>query len=391
MHIDLNAFFATCEEIKNPELIGKPVIVCTESGRGVVSTASYKAREFGVHSAMPYFEAKRLCPEGIFVKPDFAYYEMMSRSFFSFLKRYSLFIEEASIDEGYVDMTETCKHVTDPKAYFQKIMDDLLKEIGLKCSIGVAPTKFLAKMASDMKKPLGLTFLYRRSLNETLYPLPIESFFGIGKTTPAKFKPIGITTIGASKKKVDQDDAEIKTLFGKYFLVIKEEINGYGDDVVDPTPYDPKSLGHSETFPYDTNEEYIIKNKLKELSMEVSEGVKRERKKGKTIVLVVKDSDFSNHNKSMTLPEGTDDGEIIFETVSKLYDSNYLGVMLLLVGVTLQNLYNPSEETVQMNIWNFEEYEKMDETKLLVNELNRKMKKPALKIASEVNKKNGNQ
>ena len=135
----------------------------------------------------------------------------------------------------------------------------------------------------------------------------------------------------------------------------------------------------------------FIKNKLKELSMEVSEGVKRERKKGKTVVLVVKDSDFSNHNKSMTLPEGTDDGEIIFETVSKLYDSNYLGVMLRLVGVTLQNLYNPSEETVQMNIWNFEEYEKMDETKLLVNELNRKMKKPALKIASEVNKKNGNQ
>lgn len=391
MHIDLNAFFATCEEIKNPELIGKPVIVCSESGRGVVSTASYKAREFGVHSAMPYFEAKRLCPEGIFVKPDFAYYEMMSRSFFSFLKRYSLFIEEASIDEGYVDMTEACKHVADPKAYFQKIMDDLLKEIGLKCSIGVAPTKFLAKMASDMKKPLGLTFLYRRSLNETLYPLPIESFFGIGKKTSAKLKDIGIMTIGDLKKKVDQDDEEIKTLFGKYFLVIKEEINGYGDDVVDPTPYDPKSLGHSETFPYDTNEEYIIKNKLKELSMEVSEGVKRERKKGKTVVLVVKDSDFSNHNKSMTLSEGTDDDEIIFETVSKLYDSNYLGVMLRLVGVTLQNLYNPSEETVQMNIWNFEEYEKMDETKLLVNELNRKMKKPALKIASEVNKKNGNQ
>lgn len=390
MHIDLNAFFATCEEIKNPTLIGKPVIVCNESGRGVVSTASYKAREYGVHSAMPYFEAKRLCPEGTFVEPDFGYYEMMSRSFFSFLKRYSLLIEEASIDEGYVDMTEACKNVTDPKAFFQKIMDDLKEEIGLKCSIGVAPTKFLAKMASDMKKPMGITFLYRRSLKETLYPLPIDAFFGIGRKSSAKLKDMGISTIGDLKSRIDRDDSQIKGLFGKYFSVIKEEINGYGDDIVDPTPYDPKSLGHSETFPYDTNEEYIIKNKLRELSMEVSEGVKRERKKGKTVVLVVKDSNFSNHNKSLTLPEGTDDGNVIFETVCKLYDANYLGIMLRLVGVTLQNLYNPSEETVQMNLWNFEEYEKMDETKLLVNELNRKMKKPALKIASEVSKKNGN-
>ena len=390
MHIDLNAFFATCEEIKNPSLIGKPVIVCSESGRGVVSTASYKAREFGVHSAMPYFEAKRLCPEGIFVPPDFSFYVMMSRSFFSFLKRYSLLIEEASIDEGYVDMSEACKNISDPKAYFQKIMDSLQEEIGLKCSIGVAPTKFLAKMASDMKKPLGITFLYRRNLDKTLYPLPIDSFFGIGRKSSAKLKDLGVSTIGDLKNLVDQDDSRVKAIFGKFFSVIKEEINGYGDDFVDPTPYDPKSLGHSETFPYDTNEEYIIKNKLRELSMEVSEGVKREKKKGKTIVLVIKDTNFVNHNKSLTLSEGTNDGNLIFEMVSKLYEANYLGVMIRLVGVTLQNLYNPSEETVQMNLWNFEEYEKMDETKLLVNELNRKMKKPALKIASEVSKKNGN-
>lgn len=390
MHIDLNAFFATCEEIKDPTLADKPVIICSETARGVVSTASYKAREYGVHSAMPYFEAKRLCPNGFFIKPDFGYYEMMSRSFFSFLRRYSLIIEEASIDEGYVDMSEACKGVRNPELYFQNIMDTLKEEIGLKCSIGVAPTKFLAKMASDMKKPMGITLIYRKNLRETLYPLPIESFFGIGRKTSAKLNEMGIKRIGDLKERIDSDDERIKKLFGKSYANIKAEINGYGDDVVDPTPYNPKSLGHSETFSYDTNDECIIENKIKELSFEVSEGIKRDKKKGKTVVLTVKDTDFKNHNKSISLSEGFDDGDEISSIAIKLYEQNYLGMLIRLVGVTIQSLYDPQDEITQMNFWNFSEYEKMDETKLLVNELNRKMKKPVLKMANEVKKKDGN-
>ena len=389
MHIDLNAFFATAEEIRNPSLIGKPVIICGTSSRSVVSTASYKAREFGVHSAMPYFEAKRLCPDGIFLPPDFAYYRMLSRSFFSFLKNNSLIIEEASIDEGYVDMSEATKGIKDPEGFFEGIMLKLYKEIGLKCSIGVAPTKFLAKMASDMKKPMGITIIYRKKLNETIYPLPIDSFFGIGKKSSEKLKEMGINTIGDLKKRIDSEDKDIKAFFGKMYSRVKDEINGYGDDFVDSTPFDPKSVGHSETFPFDTNDEELIKRKLEELSFEVSDDAKKDKKKGKTIVLVIKDSEFKSHNKSVTLAEGTFDPEIIYNNVAKLFEANYLGMMIRLVGVTLQNLYDPNEETVQMNLWNFEEYEKMDKTKLLVNELNRKMKKPSLKIASEV-KKNGN-
>lgn len=389
MHIDLNAFFATAEEIKNPKLVGKPVIVCSETNRGVVSTASYKAREYGVHSAMPYFEAKKLCPEGIFVPPDFEYYEMLSRSFFSFLKRYSLIIEEASIDEGYVDMTEACKGIKEPLKYFEHIQQSLYKEIGLKCSIGVAPTKFLAKMASDMKKPMGITIIHRRNIGKMIYPLSIDSFFGIGKKSSSKLKKIGIHTIGDLKRHLDEDDKRLKDLFGKMYVAIKEETNGYGNDFVDATPYDPKSLGHSETFPFDTNDEEIIKRKLNELSAEVSAGIKRDGKKGKTIVLVIKDNEFKSHNKSISLNEGTDDSVVIYSNVSRLYEANYLGMMVRLVGITVQNLYDPVDETVQMNLWNFSDYEKLDKTKLLVNELNRKMKKPSLKIASEV-KKNGN-
>lgn len=388
MHIDLNAFFATAEELRHPELVGKPIVVGGYGPRGVVSTASYAARKYGIHSAMPGAQAKKLCPEAVFLEPDFGYYSMLSRSFFSYLKRYSLIIEEASIDEGYVDMTEATKGVKDAHQYFQGIMMGLLKEIGLKCSIGVAPTKFLAKMASDMKKPLGITFLYRKNLSQTLYPLPIDAFFGIGKKTAERMKEIGIKTIGDFKRATDVDDPKILSMLGKSYSTLKKEVNGTSSDTVDPTVYDAKSLGHSQTFPFDTNEEDTIKAKITELAIEATGGIRRDHKKGKTITLVIKDSDFKSHSKSLTLSEATDSSEMVTQTAIRLYESNFLGMMIRLVGVTISNLLDPHEETVQMSLWNYENYEEMDKTKLLVNELNRKLDKPALKLASEV-KKNG--
>jgi DNA polymerase-4 len=171
--------------------------------------------------------------------------------------------------------------------------------------------------------------------------------------------------------------------------VIKDWVNGYGDDVVDPTPFDPKSIGHSETFPYDTSDEGEILHKLHELSLETAEGANSSKKKGKTIQLVIKDKDFKTHDKSVSFKEATADGETIFERAKSLYEENFLGIEIRLVGVTLQNLIDPKKETVQMTFDNYQSYEEMDETKLLVNELNRKMKKPALLVASEA-KKHGN-
>jgi len=390
MHIDLNAFFACAEELRHPEWSGKPIVVAGEGPRSVVATASYQARAYGVHSAMPYYQAKELCPQAIFVPPDFGYYSMLSRSFFAYLKRYSLIIEEASIDEGYVDMTKATQHVHDAYRYFGNIQAGLLKEIGLKCSIGVAPTKFLAKMASDMKKPMGITFIYRKDLATKLYPLPVGACFGIGKKTVPHLQALGIQTIGDFQKMAAKDDPRLMELFGKSYASLKAAVNGRSSDVVDPTPMDPKSLGHSETFDYDTNDVDFIKNKIHQLSMEVAAGVKRDKKKGKTIRLTLKDSEFRSHVKSNTLSEATDDPETIYMNACRLYEANYLGMMTRLVGVALDNLVDPHEETVQMNFWNYGEYEKLDKTKLLVNELNRKMDKPALLLASEAKKKDGN-
>jgi len=389
MHVDLNAFFATAEVLRHPEYAGKPVIVAGLGPRGVVSTASYEARAFGVHSAMPTYQAREKCPEGIFLEGDFAYYEVLSQSFFAYLKRFSPLLEEASIDECYVDMSKPLAHERDPLSYLKGIQDGLLAQMGLRCSIGVAPTKFMAKMASEMKKPMGLTILRRKDLAERLYPLPIESFYGIGKKTAPRLRELGIGTIGDLKAMSDKDDPRLLALLGKFYYVIKEWVNGFGDNHVDPAPFDPKSIGHSETFPYDTSETSLILPKLEQLSKETGHGADGAHKKGRTVQLVIKDKDFKTHDKSVSFKEATSSGEVIYEKAKALYEASFLGLEIRLIGVTLQNLIDPKKETVQMTFFNYGSYEEMDETKLLVAALNRKMKKPALIVASEV-KKHGN-
>jgi DNA polymerase-4 len=386
MHVDLNAFFASAEVVRNPALAHKPVIVCSLSSRGVVATASYEARAFGVHSAMPTYLAKKLCPQGIFLEGDFAYYEMLSQSFFAYIRSFSPLVEEASIDECYVDMTKPLTKEKNPTAYLLSLQNGLLEQIGLRCSIGVAPTKFLAKMASDMKKPMGLTILRRRDLANKLYPLPIASFYGIGKKTAPRLEALGIATIGDLKKASDQDLPSLVSLLGKAYPVVKDWVNGRGDDTIDVAPFDPKSIGHSETFPYDTSEEEEISKKITSLAKEVSDGAKREGKKGRTVQLVVKDTEFHSHDKSVSFKDMTDDAAEIAAKAIDLYRKNFLGLTIRLVGVTLQNLVNPKAETVQMSFWNYGEYEEMDKTRLLVAELNRKLPHPVLEVASEVKK-----
>lgn len=387
MHVDLNAFFATAEALRDPSLANKPLIVAGTGRRGVVSTASYEARAYGIHSAMPTYQALQLCPNLIVRPGDFPYYEMLSRSFFAYIRTYTPLVEVASIDECFADMTRPMRNVRDAEAYLRSLQDGLLQQIGLKCSIGVAPTKFLAKMASDMKKPMGVTILRRRDLEEKLYPLPIESFYGVGKKTSPRLRELGINTIGDLKKRTDVDDPSLVSLMGKFYSVIKDWVNGEGDDAINMTPADAKSIGHSETFEVDTADYEEIRAKIAELSGEVASGAQGDGKKGTTVQLVVKDTSFKSHDKSVSFRESTNKADDIYARAITLYEKNFLGLPIRLVGVTLQNLVNPVEETVQMSLWNYGEYEEMDRTKLLINELNRKMEKPMLKRASEAKKK----
>lgn len=384
LHIDLNAFFVRCEELEDPSLIGKPVIIGHSGRGGVVSTCSYKAREFGVRSGMPTFQALKLCPNAIIIPGHYSLYSKKSHEFINFVKKHSTLIEQASIDECYVDMTKTLSNIKNPLEYIKNMQDTLFKETGLMCSIGVAPTKFLAKMGSDYKKPMGITIIHRKDIARILYPLPIESFFGIGKKTAPKLRKMGINTIGDLAKLINEDDPEIKKEFGRFYYGIKDWISGYGSDEVETEPWDPKSIGNSTTFKFDTNNFEEIKEYVRELSKEVSERAKEANKVGYSVQLVLKDDDFKVINRSKKLNKPTNDFIEIFDIATQLLEANLGNKMIRLAGVTLQNLVDPSEVVIQMSIFdNYDEIKEECATKLLIAELNRKMKKPVFKTAAE--------
>lgn len=384
LHIDLNAFFVRCEELEDPSLIGKPVIIGHSGRGGVVSTCSYKAREFGVRSGMPTFQALKLCPNAIIIPGHYGLYSKKSHEFINFVKKHSTLIEQASIDECYVDMTKTISNIKNPLEYIKNMQNTLFKETGLMCSIGVAPTKFLAKMGSDYKKPMGITIIHRKDIARILYPLPIESFFGIGKKTAPKLRKMGISTIGDLAKLINEDDPEIKKEFGRFYYGIKDWISGYGSDEVETEPWDPKSIGNSTTFKFDTNNFEEIKEYVRELSKEVSERAKEANKVGYSVQLVLKDDDFKVINRSKKLNKPTNDFIEIFDIATQLLEANLGDKMIRLAGVTLQNLIDPSEVVIQMSIFdNYDEIKEECAAKLLIAELNRKMKKPVFKTAAE--------
>ena len=390
VHIDLNAFFARCEEIKNPSLEGKAVAIGHDGRAGIVSTCSYEARKYGVSSGMPMFKAKQLCKKLIVLPCDYRFYTAMSKVFFNFVKRYTSIIEMASVDELFADFTEQLKKEKDANLYFRKIQAALYKETGLKCSIGVSTTKFLAKMASDYQKPMGLTFIHPSDISTILFPLKIESMFGVGKKTAPRLKAIGINTIGDLYQRLEEQDLETMTILGKSYSLLKEWLEGKGSDEVETIREDPKSIGNSTTMPFDTDNPSQVKEHLLDLAKEVSIRAKREDKLGHTIQLVIKDTSFKSFNKSISLDNPTNDEKVIYEYACRLYDQHFQGIVVRLVGITLQNLLDSREMAVQMSLFDYERHEEESATKLLINEINRSLKKPLLKRASEVIKKDGN-
>ena len=389
VHIDLNAFFVRCEEIKDPSLENKAVAVGHEGRAGIVSTCSYAARKFGVTSGMPMFKAKQLYPKILIITPDYHYYSAMSKKFFSFVRQYTKLVEPASIDECFADFTEAVKDEKDVVLFFRKMQENLYKETGLKCSIGVSTTRFLAKMASDYQKPMGLTIIHKRAIENILFPLKVESMFGVGRKTAPRLKSIGINTIGDLYNKLEKEDEDTKNILGKSFYLLKDWLEGKGSDEIEMEKWDPKSIGNSTTLPYDTDNETEIKKRFQDLAKEVSERASREDKLGHTIQIVVKDQTFKSFNKSMTLDNPTNDWKIIYEAACALYEKNFKRLTLRLVGITLQNLIDYQDMAVQMSLFDYSRHEEESKTKLLINELNRSLKKPLLKRASEV-KKNGN-
>ncbi len=402
LHIDLNAFFVRCEEIKNPSLENKPVVIGGDGRGGIVSTCSYEARKYGIHSGMPMFQAKMLCKNLIIIPPDFNYYKLMSKEFIAYVKKITPLIEQTSIDECYCDITHLLEKNKNLNIYkFLNIFQNkLFNATKLMCSIGVGCTKFIAKMGSDYKKPMGLTVIRNKDIPSILFPLPVGNYYGIGKKTVPRLNEIGIKTIGDLYNALKNKQNNAFELLGKMSSSIIYHLEGKGDDVIDISPYDQKSIGIQHTLPYDTNNVFYLKGILIDEFENIFKEITYKKKVCKTIEIMFKDANYDNAFKlktfSKTLKSLTDNKETLLEATLKLFEESTSKLFkdddfqIRLIGLNFSNLEDKSNATIQMTFDNYQDFIEQDKTLLLINDLNRKAKKDIFMRASDLKNKHGN-
>ena len=341
LHLDMDAFYPSVEVLDNPELMGKPVIVGGGRERGVVSSASYEARRFGIHSAQPMAMAMRLCPGGIFLPVRMARYKEVSRAVFEVFRQFTPLVEPLSIDEAFLDVTGSERLLGQPEEIAGKIKQKVLEITGLTVSAGVAPSKFVAKIASDIEKPDGLTLVPPDSVRTFLDPLPIKKMWGVGKVTQESLARLNIRTFK------DLSNVPLKVLekkFGRHGHKMHDLSMGMDDRDVVPE-HDVKSIGHEQTFLRDVTEMEEAKKSLLALTNKVAQRMRRKGIAGKTVTLKVKYSDFFQITRSATLTEPTDDGFDMYSTVCRLLEKTEVGRRpVRLLGVSLSQLNFPGKE-----------------------------------------------
>jgi DNA polymerase-4 len=388
-HIDCNSFFASCEVARDPSLKDEAVVVAGDpkERRGIVLAANYIAKQrFGIYTTMPLWEAKKKCPSLVVRKPNFPLYREMSQQVFAFLQHISPLLERASIDEGYLDVTEMASS-QHPLALAEQIQRELLETIGIPVSIGIAPNKFLAKMASEMKKPLGITVLRKRDVQRLLWPLPVGQMHGVGDKTAEKLNTIGITTIGDLAK---AEEAALQQKLGIYGLRLKERANGIDRSPVDPEAREKwKSVGNSTTLPYDVTEEHVLFQVLRELAESVSVRMKQKRVVSTTIQLTIRYHNFQTITRSKTWDNPFQDTEEIFRYAVYLLKKHWNGDPVRLLGITALDVFDRKEAVKQLDLFHYEEEAKTEALWKTVEKLRKKFGDAAIqKGASLLEKEN---
>jgi DNA polymerase-4 len=336
LHVDLDAFFAAVEQRDRPELRGRPVIVGGggPGDRGVVSAASYEARRYGVHSAMPLRTAGRLCPHAVFLPVDGAKYQGVSRDVMALLRRYTPLVEPISIDEAFLDVTGSRGLFGDGAAIARQIKQAVKDEIDLTISVGVAATKLVAKIASELQKPDGLVIVPPGQEAGFLAPLPIARLWGVGPRTASALRDFGVVTIGDLAALPSES---LTRRFGKHGGSLAERARG-----VDPDPVADadaaKSIGHEHTFDVDTSDREVIERTLLAMSDGVAGRLRGSGVKAGTIAVKIRDSSFRTVTRQRTLVEPTDLAEPIWRTAIELARPEVSGIRVRLLGVTASNL-----------------------------------------------------
>lgn len=360
----MNCFFVSCEVAENPDLKGKKIAVAPNGSdrKGIILAASYEARPYGVRSAMRVSDALRKCPDLIIVEPTMGLYGEYSRKFFEYFLKITPLVEPASIDEGYLDVTDVCEP-SEIMNLAYKIQKDLLELYNLPCSIGIAPNKFLAKMASDMKKPLGITVLRKREVPEKLWPLPIGDMIGVGKKTLETLNAIGIKTIGdlANFKDLNllKDVIGDNNTNGLY-----AHAHGIGSNEVDVNRFnDVSSISNSQTFDHDEYDITKMKLLIKLLTNTICNRLEKHSLKAYNFTLQLKYNNFKVTSKSTTLKNPTSDSRKVYKLFEDIFDDFYdTSFPLRLIGVAASKVIEAHDEIKQLSIFDSLEEEQKEVT-----------------------------
>ena len=337
LHVDMDAFYASVEVLDDPSLAGRPVIVGgTPEGRGVVAAASYEARKCGVHSAMSAARARQLCPGGVFVRPRMERYVEVSRAIMAILRETTPLVEPLSIDEAFLDVSGCRRLLGPPPAIGAAIKARVRAETGLTASVGVAPNKFLAKLASDLEKPDGLVVIEPGTGRARIAPLPIERLWGVGRVSAAQFRAAGIVEIGDLLRR---EPAWLEARFGPHVHHLRELAAGRDDRPVVPA-HEAKSVGNEVTFSEDIADADELRAVLDGLADKVARRLRADGLRGRTVTLKARYPDFTTHTRSRTLAAPTDGGTEIRDAARELLEARLdrAGRPLRLLGVTVGNL-----------------------------------------------------
>jgi len=344
IHVDMDAFYASVEELDNPDLKGKPLAVGGSEKRGVVSAANYEARKFGVRSAMSGFQARKNCPHLTFVKPRFERYKELSKIIRSIFFEYTDLVEPLSLDEAYLDVTVNKKGNPSATMLAAEIRQRILEKTGLNASAGISINKFIAKVASDINKPNGQKTVNPEEVIPFLENLDIRKFYGVGKVTAEKMYKLGVFTGKDLKSKSIEFLAEKFGKNGPYYYHV---VRGIHNSEVRPHRI-PKSVGAERTFNENLSSEIFMLKRLEQIAQELERRLKKSSVAGKTITLKIKYSDFTLNTRSKTIPYFIADKTLILDTAKELLYQEELQNSVRLLGISLSNL-NTENKTVKKN------------------------------------------
>ena len=336
LHVDMDAFYASVEIRERPELADKPVVVGGTSGRGVVSSANYLARTYGVRSAMPTAYARKLCPQAVFLPPTFELYTAASAGVMAIFREVTPLVEPLSLDEAFLDVGGALRRLRmTPGQIGQRVRERVAAEWGITCSVGASSTKFVAKLASGLAKPDGMLVVPRTDILDFLHPLPVSALWGVGKKTAERLSAIGLNRVS------DVATTPLARLRRSIGVAAAEHLhalaNGHDDRVVTPESVD-KSVGAEETFEVDQTDRDVLKQELLRLSERTAATLRRRDLRGRTVSIKVRFGDFTTITRSRTLPVATDVTQEIYRTACRLLDEQTPPGAVRLIGVRMEQL-----------------------------------------------------